>query len=164
MAIPAINTQVYLFPPNGPYETGISVKTPVTINASGNSNIVTNDAADAANDFTTATANTVFVANAKANSGTKLFVRKSDVSVDGQGFLYIGHISATNVGSDAETITIVEAASCTIPADTMLHASTFAPMLNGRVIDMLAGASASVTGMDINDIRGEIAVVVNYAG
>ena len=37
-------------------------------------------------------------------------------------------------------------------------------MLNGRVIDMFAGAPASVTGMDINDIRGEIAVVVNYAG
>ena len=72
MAITAINTQVYLFPPNGPYETGISVKTAVTFNASGSSNIVTNDAADAANDFTKATANTVFVANSKPNYGTKL--------------------------------------------------------------------------------------------
>ncbi len=164
MAITAINTQVYLFPPSGPYETGISVKTALTINASGSSSIVTNDAADAANDFTTANANTVFVANAKPNSGTKLFVRKTDVSIEGQGFLYIGHISATNVGADVETITIVEAASCTIPVDTMLYSNTFAPMLNGRVIDMFAGASASVTGMDISDIRGEIAVVVNYAG
>ncbi len=164
MALPAINTQTYLFPPSGPYETGISVKTEVTINSTGTSNIVTNDAADANTDFTTANANAVFNPNAKENSATRLFVRKSDVSVTGQGFLFIGFVTATNVGSDPETFTLSEKASCTIPANTQLYSDTFAPMLNGRTTDVFAGASASISSMDITDIRGEIAVVVNYAG
>jgi hypothetical protein len=164
MALPAINTQEYRFNPTGPYDAGLSVKTELTINATGSSNIVTQDAAHATTAFTTGNANLICNPNAKAESATRLYVKKSDVSVSGQGFLYIGHITATNVGTDAETVTITEAASCTIPVGTRLYSETFTPMLNGRIQDVLAGASASVKAMTVTISRGEIMVVVNYAG
>ena len=83
MALPAINTQVYIFPNVGPYYTGLSVKTEVTINASGTSSVVTNDAADADTDFTTANANGILNPNAKENSATNLYVRRTDVGLSG---------------------------------------------------------------------------------
>ena len=163
MALPAITAQIYRFPPNGPYDTGLSVKTAVTINASGTSSVVTQDAAHATTDFTTANANGILNPNAKANSATRLYVKNSEVSLDGLGYTYIGHVSATNVGTDPETFTLTEAASLTIPIGAKLYSHTFGPMLNGRVLDVLAGASASTTGIEISEARGEIIVTVNYA-
>jgi len=164
MAHPAINAQEYRFPANGPYYTGLSVKTEVTINASGTSNVVTNDAADADTDFTTANAKLILKDNAKANSATRLYVKNSDISgISGLGYTYIGFVSATNVGSDAETFTLTEKASLTIPADTKLYSETFSPMLNGRIQDTLGGASSSVAGLEINIVRGEVVVLVNYS-
>ena len=165
MALPAITTQVYTFPPNGPYYTGLSVKNAVTIDNSGTESIVTNDAADADTDFTTANANLILNPNAKENSATRLFVHRSDVSVtSGPLYIDIGWVSATNVGTDPETFTLTEKASVTIPADCKLYSNTFAPMLNGRVIDVLAGASASVTDVNTVSSRGEIVVSVSFAG
>tara|TARA_R110002020_G_scaffold442367_1_gene653517 strand:+ start:156 stop:653 length:498 start_codon:yes stop_codon:yes gene_type:complete len=165
MALPAITTQLYTFPPNGPYDTGLTVKTAITINASGTSNLVTNDAADGDTDFTTANANLVLNPNAKENSATRLFVHRSDVSVTtGPLYIDIGWVTATNVGTDAETFTLQEKASVVIPADCKLYSNTFAPMLNGRVIDVLAGASASVTDVNTVSSRGEIVVSVSFAG
>ena len=164
MAHPAINAQSYRFPPNGPYYTGLSVKTEVTINASGTSSVVTNAAADADTDFTTANAKLILKDNAKANSATRLYVKNSDISgLTGLGYTYIGFVTATNVGSDAETFTLSEAASLTIPADTKLYSETFSPMLNGRVQDTLAGASSAVSGIETTVSRGEIVVLVNYS-
>jgi len=164
MAHQAITIQEYRFPANGPYYTGLSVKTEVTINATGTESIVTNDAADADTDFTSANALMCLKNNAKANSATRLYVKNSDISgLSGLGYTYIGFVSATNVGADAETFTLTEAASLTIPVDTKLYSATFAPMLNGRIGDTLAGASSKVTGVDINTVRGEICVVVNYS-
>jgi hypothetical protein len=164
LALPAINTQVYVFPNVGPYDTGISVKTGLTINATGTSNIVTNDAAHADTDFTSANATACFNPNAKQNSATNLYVRRSDVSLSGPGFIFIGWVTATNVGPDPETFTLQEKASVTIPADTKLYCDTHAPMLNGRIVDILAGASASVTDVSTVVERGQIIVSVSYAG
>ena len=164
MALPAINTQVYIFPNVGPYHTGLSVKTEVTINASGTSSVVTNDAADADTDFTTANANGILNPNAKQNSATNLYMRKTDVGLTGPGFVFIGWVTATNVGSDPETFTLQEKASITIPADTKLYCDTHSPMLNGRVLDVLAGSSASVTDVSTIVERGQILVSVSYAG
>ena len=165
MALPAITTQTYTFPPNGPYYTGLSVKTAITIDNSGTSNLVTNDAADADTDFTTANANLVLNPNAKENSATRLFVHRDDVSVTaGPQYIFIGWVTATNVGTDPETFTLQEKASVAIPADCKLYCDTFAPMLNGRVIDVLAGASASVTDVSTITSRGEIVVSVSFAG
>ena len=108
MALPAITAQIYRFPPNGPYDTGLSVKTAVTINASGTSSVVTQDAAHATTDFTTAKANGILNPNAKANSATRLYVKNSEVSLDGLGYTYIGFVSATNVGADPETFTLTD--------------------------------------------------------
>ena len=163
MALPAITAQIYRFPPNGPYDTGLSVKTAVTINASGTSSVVTQDAAHATTDFTTANANGILNPNAKANSATRLYVKNSEVSLDGLGYTYIGFVSATNVGADPETFTLTEAASCTIPIGAKLYSHSFAPMLNGRVLDVFAGASSAVTGIEVSEARGEIVVSVNYA-
>jgi NADPH:quinone reductase-like Zn-dependent oxidoreductase len=164
MAHQAINIQEYRFPANGPYYTGISVKTEVTINATGSSTVVTNDAADADTDFTSAMALACFKDNAKANSATRLYVKNSDISgLSGLGYTYIGHVSATNVGPDPESFTLVEAASLTIPVDTKLYSATFAPMLNGRIFDTISGASSAVSGVEISTVRGEICVVVNYS-
>ncbi len=164
MALPAINTQIYTFPPNGPYYTGLSVKTQVAIDSSGGESIVTNDAGDADTDFTTANANLILNPNAKEHSATNIYVKRSDVSLDGPGFLHIGWVSATNVGADAETFALQEKATCTIPADCKLYSDTYAPMLNGRVIDVLAGASASVTDVSTVTSRGNIVVSVSFAG
>ena len=165
MALPAINTQIYKFPPNGPYFTGLSVKTQVAIDNSGTESIVTNDAADADTDFTTANANLILNPNAKENSATRLFVHRDDVGVtSGPQYIYIGWVGATNVGSDPETFALQEKASLTIPADCKLYCDTYAPMLNGRVIDVLAGASGSVTDVSTVTSRGEIVVSVSFAG
>jgi len=164
MALPAITTQVYTFHADGPYYTGLSVKTAVTIDNSGTESIVTNDAADADTDFTTANANLILNPNAKMNSATRLYVRNEDVDLSKPGFTFIGWVTATNVGTDPETFTLQEKASLTLSADLKLYSDTFAPMLNGRVIDTLAGASASVTGMDLATSRGQIVVTVNFAG
>ena len=163
MALPAITAQIYRFPPNGPYDTGLSVKTAVTINATGTSSVVTQDAAHGTTDFTTANATGVLNPNAKANSATRLYVRNSEVSLDGLGFTFIGHVTATSVGADPETFTLQERASCTIPVGAKLYSHTFAPMLNGRVLDVLAGASASTTGIEVSEARGELVVTVTYA-
>ena len=164
MAHAAINVQEYRFPANGPYYTGLSVKTEVTINASGTSSVVTNDAADADTDFTTANALTILKDNAKANSATRLYVSNDDISsLSGLGYTYIGFVTATNVGADAETFTLSEAASLTIPADTKLYSATISPMLNGRIQDTLAGASSAVKNIETTVSRGEIVVLVNYA-
>ena len=164
MAFPAINTQEYRFNPTGPYDTGLSVKTELTINATGSSSLITQDAAHATTAFTTANAELTCNPNAKAKSATRLYVKKVDVSVSGQGYLYIGHVTAVDVGSDPETVTILEAASCTIPVGTRLYSESFAPMLNGRIQDVLAGASASVKAMTVTILRGEVVIVINYAG
>ena len=164
MALPAINTQIYTFHADGPYYTGVSVKTEIAINNSGTSNIVTNDAADADTDFTTANANLIFNPNAKMNSATQLYVRNEDFSLTKPGFTFIGWVTATNVGTDPETFTLQEKASLTLSADLKLYSDTFAPALNGRIIDMLAGASASVTSVDIGTSRGQIIVTVSFAG
>tara|TARA_R110002110_G_scaffold74029_4_gene195960 strand:- start:2062 stop:2556 length:495 start_codon:yes stop_codon:yes gene_type:complete len=164
MAFPAINTQEYRFNPTGPYDTGLSVKTELTINATGSSSLITQDAAHATTAFTTANAELTCNPNAKAESATRLYVKKVDVSVSGQGYLYIGHVTAVDVGSDPETVTILEAASCTIPVGTRLYSESFAPMLNGRIQDVLAGASASVKAMTVTILRGEVVIVINYAG
>jgi len=163
VALQAINVQLYRFSPDGPYDTGLSVKTEVTINASGSSNIVTQDAAHASTDYTTANANGVLNPNAKANSATRLYVKNSEVSLSGLGFTYIGHVTATNVGGDPETFTLLEAASCTIPVGAKLYSHTLSPMLNGRILDVLAGTSASVTGIEMSEHRGQIVVAVAYA-
>ena len=163
MALPAITAQIYRFPPNGPYDTGLSVKTAVTINASGTSSVITQDAAHATTDFTTANANGVLNPNAKANSATRLYVKNSEVSLDGLGYTYIGFVSGTNVGTDPETFTLTEAASLTIPVGAKLYSHTFGPMLNGRILDVFAGASATTTGIEVSEARGEIVVTVNYA-
>ena len=140
------------------------MKTQVAIDASGAESIVTNDAADANTDFTTANANLILNPNAKQNSATNLYVKRSDVSLDGPGFLHIGWVTATNVGADAETFALQEKASCTIPANCKLYCDTYAPMLNGRVIDVMAGASASVTDVSTITSRGNIVVSVSFAG
>ena len=163
MAHPAINAQSYRFPPNGPYDTGLSVKTEVTINASGTSSVVTQDAAHATTDYTTGNANLILKDNAKANSANRLYVKNSDVSLDGLGYTYIGFVSGTNTGTDAETFTLTEAASLTMAVGTKLYSETFSPMLNGRIQDTLAGASSAVAGIEVTTVRGEVVVVVNYS-
>jgi hypothetical protein len=92
-----------------------------------------------------------------------LYVKNSEAGLSGLGYTYIGHVTATNVGTDPETVTITEAASCTIPVGAKLYSDTMSPMLNGRILDVLAGASNSVTGIEVSESRNEILVTVTYA-
>ena len=163
MALPAINTQVYRFHANGPYWTGLSVKTAVAIDNSGTETIITEDAGDAQTDFTTANANLILNPNDKMNSATRLYVRNDEINLSNRGFTFIGWVTATNVGSDAESFTLQEKASLTLPEHAKLYSDTFSPMLNGRVIDILAGASSSVTDTNVTTSRGEIIVTVSFA-
>lgn len=163
MALPAITTQAFTFHAEGPYWTGLSVKTAVAIDNSGTETIVTEDAADAETDFTTANANLILNPNAKQNSATRLYVRNNEITTGKPGFTFIGWVTATNVGSDAESFTLQEKASLTIPEHAKLYSETFGPMLNGRVIDILAGASSSVTDTNVTTSRGQILVTVSFA-